>query len=205
MATTIPGGMRAMGATILAARWWMLVLRGAAALLFGVLTLVAPARSLWALVMLFGAYALVNGVFELALAVRGPAGEPRWNSLATESVVSIVIGVVTLLWPKITAVALLLFIAAWAIVTGVAQVVAAVRLRRQIQGEWMLALMGVLSIAFGVLLFVYPSAGALAVAVWIGVYALLFGALLVGLGLRLRAWGRTSAREPPPGAVPVTR
>jgi uncharacterized membrane protein HdeD (DUF308 family) len=190
---------------MLAERWWTLVLRGVAAVIFGILTFVAPGASLFALVVLFGAYAVVNGVINLVLAARNPAGEPRWGSLVFESVASIVAGTVTLLWPGISALVLLLVIACWAIVTGVAQVIAAVRLRKQIRGEWLLALSGVLSVAFGVLMLVFPGAGALAVVVWIGAYAVVLGALLVALGVRLRSWGRSSTREAPPGAVPATR
>ncbi|HYS81103.1 MAG TPA: HdeD family acid-resistance protein [Anaeromyxobacteraceae bacterium] len=193
-----------MDGTLLAQRWWMLALRGAAAIIFGILTFVAPAASLFALVLLFGVYAIVNGAMNVSLSMRTPTGETRWGSLLFESIASILAGALTLIWPGITALVLLLLIAAWAVVTGVAQVVAAVRLRKQLRGEWLLALTGVLSVAFGVLLVVAPVAGALAVTLWIGAYALVFGALLVGLALRLRAWGRTPGRRFPAGAVPTT-
>lgn len=193
------------GAMMLAERWWTLVLRGVAGVIFGILTFMAPKASLFALVILFGVYAIVNGAFDLALVARRPAGEPRWGSLVFEGIASIVAGVITLFWPGITALVLLFVIAGWAIVTGIAQVVAAVRLRKQIRGEWLLALTGVLTIAFGVLMFLYPGAGALAVVIWIGAYAIVFGALLIALGVRLRSWARSSTREVPPGAVPVTR
>ncbi len=202
---TAAAGGRARGVAMLADRWWVLVLRGAAAVIFGILTFIAPGASVFALVALFGAYAIVNGVLLLAATASVPAGVPRWGWLLFESIASIVAGVLTFIWPAITALVLLYLIAAWAIVTGVGQVIAAVRLRETIRHEWLLGLMGVLSIAFGVLLAVFPGAGALAVVIWIGAYALVFGALLVALGLRLRSWGRSSAREAPPGAVPVTR
>jgi len=198
-------GLHARGVMMLADRWRTLVLRGVAAVIFGVLTFIAPGASLFALVVLFGAYAIVNGFLNLVLAARTPGGEPRWGSLVFESIASIFAGALTLLWPGITALVLLLVIAGWAIATGIAQVIAAVRLRKQIRGEWLLALSGVLSVAFGVLLLLFPRAGALAVVIWIGAYAIAFGALLIALGLRLRSWGRPSTREAPPGAVPVTR
>ena len=208
MATTMEAtGPRvpARGVAVLAERWWALVLRGVAALIFGILTFVSPAASLLALLVLFGAYAIVNGVIELVLAARAPGVERPWGWLVFEAIASIVAGILTFIWPGITALVLLFLIAGWAIATGVGQVVAAVRLRRTIRGEWRLALMGVLSIAFGVLLVVVPGAGALAVALWIGAYAMVLGALLVALGVRLRGFGRSSTREAPPGAVPVPR
>jgi uncharacterized membrane protein HdeD (DUF308 family) len=186
-------------------RWWTLVLRGVAAVIFGILTFVSPGASLLALVLLFGIYAVVNGAIHLPLAWHTPRGEPHWGSLVFESIVSLLVGVVALVWPRMSGLVLLLVIASWAIATGIAEVVAAVRLRKQIRGEWVLALSGALSIALGVLLFLFPGAGALAMAIWIGAYAIVFGALLIALGVRLRSWGRSAAREPPPGAVPVTR
>jgi uncharacterized membrane protein HdeD (DUF308 family) len=204
MGTTAAGPF-ARGVAMLADRWWALALRGAAAVIFGILTFVSPGASLLALVVIFGAYAIVNGAIEVWLAFRAPAGEPRWGWLLFEGIASIVAGVLTLFWPGITALVLLLFIAVWAIATGIGQVVAAVRLRKTIKGEWRLALMVVLSIAFGVILFLYPSSGALALVLWIGAYAIVLGALLIALAFKLRSWGRTTTREAPPGAVPVTR
>lgn len=188
---------------LLAMRWWSLVLRGAAAILFGVLAFIWPGISLLALVVLFGVYAIVNGAISLTLSVRGPAGEPRWGSMVFEGIASIVAGVLAIVWPGLTAVVLLLLIAVWAIVTGIAQIVEAIRLRKQIKNEWLLALMGALSVAFGVLLFIAPSAGALAVVIWIGAYAVVFGVLEIALGLRLRGWGRAPERRVPTGGVPA--
>jgi uncharacterized membrane protein HdeD (DUF308 family) len=196
--------MYARGAAALASRWWVLVVRGVAAVIFGVLTFVAPGASLLALVVLFGVYAIVNGVMNLSLTPRR-MGETRWGSLLFESIASIVAGVLTLIWPGISALVLLFLIGAWAIATGIGQIVAAVRLRKMIRGEWLLGLVGLLSIAFGLLLFASPGAGALAVVYWIGAYALVFGALLIALGVRLRSWGRSATRMAPAGAVPVTR
>src|ERR1700704_2139141 len=120
---------------MLAQRWWILAVRGAAAVLFGILTFVAPQISLVTLVMLFGAYALVDGAFNLVLAFRGRGRLPRWGMLVAEGVSSIAAGVMTFMWPAITALVLLYIIAAWAMVTGVMEIVAAVRLRKQIRGE----------------------------------------------------------------------
>jgi uncharacterized membrane protein HdeD (DUF308 family) len=119
-----------------------------------------------------------------------------------EGIVGLVIGVLTLLWPGITALALVLWIGAWSLITGVAKIVSAVALRKHIQGEWLLALSGIISVAFGILLFISPFIGAIAIAIWIGAYAIVFGALLLGLSFRLRSWGTAHAEQLPPGGVP---
>ena len=186
----------------LADRWWMLVIRGAAAMLFGVATFVAPGISLVALVILWGAYAIVDGVLNLTTAVRGKRAGRSWGWLMFEGIVSIAAGVLTFLWPGITAIALLAVIGAWAVLTGIAEIAAAVRLRKQIQGEWLLASSGVLSILFGALLFARPSAGALAVVWMIGAYAIVFGVVLAGLGLRLHSWRRAAGRAMPSDGTP---
>ncbi len=169
-------------------RWWALVIRGLAAIAFGVLAFAKPSISLFALVILWGAYTIVDGVFAVVVAIRGARVVPGWGWLLAEGIISIASGVVTYLWPGITAVVLLAMIAAWAVLTGVAEIATAIRLRRELHGEWMLAATGVLSIAFGAILAMRPLAGALAVTWLIGLYAILFGGLLVGLGFRLRRW-----------------
>jgi Zn-dependent protease/uncharacterized membrane protein HdeD (DUF308 family) len=174
---------------MIARRWWIFLIRGIAGILFGLLTLISPRSSLFALVILFGAYALVDGVFTLALSAIGPRPKP-WGALIFHGIAGIAAGVVTLLWPGISAFALLMVIAAWAVVTGVAAMAAAIRLRKQLQGEWMLALTGVLAIIFGVLVFLFPAPGALAVVLWIGAWAIVTGGFMLGLAFRLRSWGR---------------
>jgi len=187
---------------MLARNWWIVVLRGVLAVLFGIMCFAWPGITLAALVLLYGAYALVGGVFALVSAVVGrPLREPWW-ALLIEGVAGIAVGIMTFFWPGITALALLFLIAAWAIVTGVFQIVAAIRLRREIQGEWLLALSGLLSVLFGVALVVRPGAGALAVIWLIGAYSIAFGVLFIALGFRLRSWlksGRASMAAPPPG------
>jgi uncharacterized membrane protein HdeD (DUF308 family) len=128
-------------------------------------------------------------VFNVIAAVRRRAGSAPWWALLVEGLISIGAGVVTFLWPAITAIVLLYVVATWAILTGVLEIVAAVRLRRSITGEWWLGLSGALSIVFGAFLMIFPAAGALAVVLWIGAYAVVFGALLLGLAFRLRRWG----------------
>jgi uncharacterized membrane protein HdeD (DUF308 family) len=175
---------------ILAKNWWSLVIRGVAAILFGVLAFVWPGITLTALVFLFAGYALVDGVVSLAGTVRAVAARDRWGALLLEGIVGVVAAVVTILWPRITLLSLIWVVAAWAILTGIAEITAAVRLRRVIRREWLLGLAGVLSIVFGVLVAAMPIAGGLVIALWIGAYALVFGVMLVALGFRLRSWLR---------------
>src|SRR5919199_1412188 len=175
--------------TVFTSNWWALVLRGLVAFLFGLLTFVWPEISLTALVFLFGAYALADGLFTAVLALGSPEGYRRWWALLVEGVLGIAAGVLAFAWPGITALVLLYLIAAWAVVTGVFEIAAAVYLRRVISGEWLLALGGVVSVLFGALLAAWPGAGALTVLWLIGAYAILFGALLIALGFRLRGRG----------------
>jgi uncharacterized membrane protein HdeD (DUF308 family) len=180
-------------------RWWLVALRGAAAIIFGVLTFLAPVASLVALIILFGAFALADGVLYLFLGLRGARRGERWGWLVFAGLSGIGAGLVTFLWPKISALALLFVIAAWAIVTGLASIFAAVRLRRQIRGEWLMAVGGALSVAFGVLLAMFPGPGALAVVLWIGAYAIVFGTILLALAFRLRSLRKLGGR-----AIPIT-
>jgi uncharacterized membrane protein HdeD (DUF308 family) len=176
-------------------RWWAIALRGVVAIVFGILTLVLPNLTLTALILLFAAYALVEGVFSIVAAARGGRADlPGW-ALVLEGLVSIAAGVATIVLPGLTALALMYVIAGWAILTGVLEIVAAVRLRRRIVGEWRLALSGVLSVVFGVLTAIAPGAGALALVLWIGAYAIVFGMLLVAFAFRLRRAG--AAVRPP--------
>jgi uncharacterized membrane protein HdeD (DUF308 family) len=185
----------------LSRNWWAVMLRGLAGILFAIITFFAPAISLAALVLLFGAYAFADGVLAVVTAVRR-RGADRWALLLLEGIVGIAAGVLTLLWPGITALALLYLVAAWALVTGAFEIAAAIRLRKMITGEWLLALSGIFSIALGVLLVLFPGPGALALVIWIGAYAFVFGALLFALGLRLRGLRSPQAREQPaPGAT----
>ena len=178
--------------------WKWVVLRGIVAILVGTLTLFYPGITLAALVLLFGAYAFVDGILTIVWAVRQRHGESHWVSPVVSGVLGMGVGLVTLLMPAISALALLLLIAAWAIVTGVATIIGALRLRRVVTGEWRLVLMGLLAVALGVILIARPLTGALAMVLWIGAYADVSGVLLVALGFRLRAWGRVH----PAGVTP---
>ncbi|HZQ99289.1 MAG TPA: HdeD family acid-resistance protein [Chloroflexota bacterium] len=171
--------------------WWVLALRGAFAVLFGVLAFALPGITLGALVLLFGAYAFVDGVLAIYHAFAGDAGS-RWV-LALEGIVGVLAGIGTLVYPGITAVALLYVISAWAVLTGVLEIAAAIELRKVIDGEWMLALGGIASIVFGVLLAVQPAAGLLTVVWIIGAYAVVFGVALIALGFKVRSIGQPTA------------
>jgi len=177
----------------LAENWWAVALRGVVSILFGVLTLALPALTLAALVALFGAYALVDGVLAIVSAIRRRGETKQWWGLVFHGVAGIATGVVTLLWPGITALALLYVVAAWAIITGILEIVTAIRLRKAIEGEWLLALSGIASLGLGVLLALFPGPGALALVIWIGALALVSGALFLALGLRLRRLAPSSA------------
>jgi uncharacterized membrane protein HdeD (DUF308 family) len=163
-------------------RWWLLALRGVASILLGIAAFVVPGITLLVLVILLGAYLLIDGVLAIVAGVMG-----RSWLLVLEGAAGVVAGLLTLVWPGITAVVLLFLTAAWAIVTGVAELVAAYRLRRIVRNEWLLILLGVASIIFGIALVIRPDAGLLALVYLIGFYCLLFGVLLVALALRLRS------------------
>jgi uncharacterized membrane protein HdeD (DUF308 family) len=170
--------------------WWAVALRGAFAIAFGVVALIWPGITVYALVLLFGAYAIVDGGFSIvaglgrgARSAEGTGGRV-WLILA--GVAGVIAGVLAFLWPGITAVALLWVIAAWAMATGALEIIAAVRLRRELRHEWLLALSGVLTVAFGILLVVWPAAGVLTLVTLIGVAAIIFGVTLVALAFRLR-------------------
>ena len=169
----------------LARNWWLIVLRGVCAILFGVLTILWPGLSLFTLVILWGVYALFDGGLAIGAAIMGDTPAPRWW-LALVGVLGIVAGAVTLLYPGITGLVLLFFIAGWAIAAGAFEIVGAIRLRKEIDNEWLLIASGVLSVLFGLVILAYPGAGALGLAFVIGWFAMLYGALLVGFGVRLK-------------------
>ena len=172
-------------ALTLARYWWLILLRGIAAIIFGVLAFIWPGITLVTLVLFWGAFALVDGILALAHAIMGGNVGSRWW-LALIGVLGIIVGLLTFLMPGVTALVLLVFIAAWAIVLGVFQIVGAIRLRKEIDNEWTLALGGALSVLFGIVLLVAPGAGALGLIWAIAAYAIVFGVLLVMAALKLK-------------------
>ena len=183
--------------------WWSLVIRGVVAIILGIVAFVWPGITLAALVILFGAYALVDGLVSFIGAWKASRAHERWGVLVLEGIAGIVAAVITILWPGITAFVLVVLMAAWALVTGAFEIAAAVRLRKHISGEWLLALSGVVSILFGFLMISFPLAGALAIAYMVGIYALVFGVLLVALGFRLRSWAKSPHAASSGVTVPI--
>jgi uncharacterized membrane protein HdeD (DUF308 family) len=170
----------------LARWWWTYVVRGAIAILFGILAFAAPAFGIAILVALFAAWAIIDGIGNLVAGIRTRGGDRSWWLEVLEGLVSVAAGVLALLVPDIAARALVLIIGAWAVLTGVIEIVLAVRLRRVIEGEVWMALGGVASIVFGVVLVIFPATGALSLVWLIGSFAIAFGVFLVILGWRLR-------------------
>src|ERR1700737_4289841 len=175
---------------LLARYWWALALRGVLAVLFGLLAFFIPGITLLSLVLLFGAYVFLDGIFDLVAAARSPSH--HW-ALVLEGIIGIIAAILTFLWPGITAMVLLYLIAFWAIFTGVLEIIAGIRLRAVIANEFLLILMGVLSTLFGILIIIFPGAGALAIIIWIGAYAVLFGIILIVQTCRLRSFRQLEA------------
>lgn len=170
---------------IISRNWWVYVARGIIAVLFGVAALLWPAITLGVLVLLFGIYVFIEGLLALGSALKH-RDEKGWWILLLEGLAGVLIGALAFLMPGVTAQILLVFIALWAFVTGILELVSAFALRKEIKGEWILGLSGILSMLIGVLLFANPVAGLLMVVWLIGIYAILFGLLLVYLGYKMR-------------------
>jgi len=167
--------------------WWLLLLRGVAAIAFGILAFIWPGVTLFTLVILYGAFALIDGILALVAAFASRSQTvPRWWLVLT-GILGIAAGLIAMLWPGITALVLILFIGAWAVVRGVMEILAAIQLRKQIEGEWLLALAGALSMLFGLGVLIFPGSGALALVWLIAIYAIAIGVVMIMLALRLRA------------------
>jgi uncharacterized membrane protein HdeD (DUF308 family) len=171
----------------LSRNWWVMGLRGLVAIAFGVLAFLMPGLTLITLVFLFGVFAIVDGIFAIVSGFRRREGHAPDLFLIVGGLVGIAAGIIAILLPGISALALLYVIAAWAIVTGIAEVIAAYQLREEIQGEWLLALSGAVSFVFGLFIALFPGPGALAVVWLIAAYAIVSGVILLSLAFRLRA------------------
>ncbi len=171
----------------MAQSWWLYALRGVAAIIFGILAFISPGPTILALVLVFGIYAVIDGILAVIAAFQMRGGVDRWWIVLLEGLAGVVVGVIALVYPQITAGALLLLIAFWAAVTGILEIVAAIRLRREINKEWSLILGGILSVILGIILVVYPAAGAVGLVWAIGAYAVLFGLSMLALAFKVRS------------------
>jgi uncharacterized membrane protein HdeD (DUF308 family) len=177
----------------LSSNWWALALRGAVAILLGLLAFTMPGITIAALVTLFGLYAFVDGVLAIMAAIRGVREHDRWGWMLLEGIVGIFVGVVAFFVPAGAAIALVWLVAVWAIVHGALEIGAAYRLRRIIADEWMLLLAGFLSVALGFLIAMRPGLGLALLVTWIGVYAMISGITLLVLAFRVRKWSHEHA------------
>jgi uncharacterized membrane protein HdeD (DUF308 family) len=172
----------------LADHWWLLALRGVLAILFGIAAWLWPGLTITTLVILVGAWLLVDGVFEVFSAI---ANRDRVDSVwpfVIAGVVNIIAGLVILAWPGLTAIAMMYLIGAWAVITGIFGIIAAIQLRKEIENEWAIGLSGLISVVFGLVVMIFPGDGAVALVWVIGIYAILFGIALIAAGIRLRGW-----------------
>ena len=181
---------------LLARNWWVFVLRGVCGVIFGILALVFPGVTLTVLIIFFGAYAFVDGILSIVAGFRAAAHHERWWPLILEGVCGVIVGIIAFISPVAAAIGILYLVCGWAIVTGILEISAAIRLRKEIQGEWLLILSGVLSVLLGFLLAFQPLIGLVALAWWVGAYALIFGGVLIALGFRLKRHGSETAAKP---------
>jgi uncharacterized membrane protein HdeD (DUF308 family) len=173
--------------------WVALVLRASVAIVLGMLAFIIPGMTLAAIVLLFGTYAIADGVFAIAAAIRARRRKDRWGWTLVEGILGIAAGVIALTWPGIGALSLTILVGVWALVMGASQLVAAVKLRKVIRGEWLLLLGGILSIVFAALVLLRPDMGALVLVWWLGAYLLAYGAIALAFGIRARRWSSASA------------
>jgi uncharacterized membrane protein HdeD (DUF308 family) len=180
-------------AAILHRGWWLLLLRGIVAIAFGVLTWMQPGISAAALVLLFGAFAFADGVLGTWTAIAGRADHEYWWLMLLRGLLGIGVGILAFVEPGVVALAVLFYIAIWAIATGMLEIATAIRLRREIEGEWLLILSGLISVVFGVVLIARPGSGALALLWLIASFAVAFGVVLVILAFKARGFARRVA------------
>ncbi len=177
----------AMG-TLWAHDWWVVLLRGIVAVLFGLLAFFLPSITLIVLVLLFGIFAIVDGILSFERAFSASSRNESWIWPTIIGVLGIAAGVAAFIWPGITALVLLYIIAAWALLTGIVEIIGTIRMRREISDEWLFVLGGVLSVLFGLLVFARPGVGAIAVVWLIGFYAIVLGIQRIAVAFRMRDW-----------------
>ena len=209
MAASTASGKRSPAATkercdalsdVLADNWWAMGLRGILGIVFGLICLLTPGLAVEVFVILFAAYMLVDGVFAIAAGIKAARNGERWGLLILEGIVDLAAGLVAVLWPAITLVALIWIIAVWAIITGALMLGAAFTLNLD-HGRWWLALGGIASIIFGILLVIEPLIGAVVLTMWVGAYAIVFGIFLLILAFQLHGKKEERERKMPAGAA----
>ena len=188
---------------VLAAQWWVVALRGVIAIIFGLICFFFTPAAILAAVLFFSAYMLVDGVLAIWSGVKAARNGQRWGLLIVEGVVDITAGIIAFLWPGMAAVVFVLLIGIWAVISGGLLTYAAFSLKLD-HGRWWLALAGVASIIFGILLFIAPVIGAVVLTWWIGAYAFAFGILLLILGFKLKGKKEENARKAPPASDATT-
>jgi len=175
---------------ILCRAWWMLLLRGVIAILFAIMCWTRPGISLAALMWVFAAYTLADGILSVVTAISGRKEHEFWWVLLIQGIIGVGVGLMTFAAPGVTALIFLFYIAIWAMTKGVLEIVAAIRLRKEIEGEWLLILGGLVSVLFGLALMAHPGAGALTMLWLVAAYAFIFGLILIVLAFRVRAFGK---------------
>jgi uncharacterized membrane protein HdeD (DUF308 family) len=175
---------------------WVFILRGVLAIIFGIAAWVWPDLTIGTLVIVFGIYAIIDGILAIRAAIVAGEGG-RWLPFLLVGLAGIGFGIVSILWPGLAATTVLYLIATWAIIVGIFQAIAAIQARREIDNEWFLVITGIGAVIWGILVWIFPGGGALAIIWTIGVFAIAFGILLIAFGLRLRNW---NGRGPVPTA-----
>jgi uncharacterized membrane protein HdeD (DUF308 family) len=166
--------------------WWLLLLRAVVAILFGILAIISPSFALLFFVYLFGAYVLIDGIFSVVVALQERTAYSRWWILLLGGIAGIILGLVTFIWPGVTSLVLFYLVAAWAVITGIFEVIAAFSVRA-VGVEWLLVLGGVLSIIIGIIFFLHPVASILTIVWLLGVFALVYGLILVVRAIQFRS------------------
>ena len=180
--------MQNTAAQIVQHNWWIMALRGLFAIIFGLIALLVPRIALLAFIYVFAAYALVDGCVAVITAIQERDLLYRWGWVLFEGILSILVGIIAFANPNVTAFALLYIVAIYAILTGVMEIAAAFVLRELVSRDWALAVAGILSVVFGILLFFYPSAGILSILWLVGIYGIVFGVLFIVRAFQLRSW-----------------
>ncbi len=179
-------------AQIVQRNWWIMALRGLFAVIFGLIALLAPRIALLAFIYVFAAYALVDGGAAVITAIQERDLLYRWGWVLFEGILSILAGIIAFANPGLATLVLLYIIAAWAIVTGIMEIVAAFAIREFVSQEWTLALAGIVSVAFGILLFFFPGAGIVSLLWLVGIYGIIFGLLFIVRAFQLRSWAASA-------------